>query len=143
MTSSRKRGADLANRLEKAWKAKGWLVAKARPRLQYIGPGRVIQAEEDFFGLFDLIASCNGCPRHLGDAGWHLAQITTEKGANERYRRLESGGLEKFPAGSSFELWFWRAPGTTKRKYAVDVSVGWILDSWVLGRWVGPVPGEK
>ena len=81
--------------------------------------------------------NCDLCVIGGGAAGISLALEFVDSSASVVL--LESGGLEKFPAGSSFELWFWRKPGTKKRKYAVDVSVGWILDRWVLGRWVGPV----
>ena len=54
--NKRAKGKLLVNKAKAILERDGWMVQVCSPRLMFVGPGKVISKEEDFFGAWDIWA---------------------------------------------------------------------------------------
>ena len=98
--NKRAKGKLLVSKVVKLLESWGWMVEVCRPRLMFIGPGRVIQKEEDFFGAWDIWAFRK---EPEGNFVTRLIQVSTIENLSSKKKQVQN-----FPSGYGLqELWLW------------------------------------
>ena len=99
--NKRAKGKLLVNKVKSYLEADGWMVEVCRPRLMFIGPGRVIQKEEDFWGAWDILA----IKKERFTWTTRLIQVSTVNHLSSKKKQVEG-----FPHDyGSQEIWLWVA----------------------------------
>lgn len=106
MKNKRQKGKELVKKVKQILEAEGYMVQVCNPKLMFIGKGKVISREEDFFGRWDIVAAKQvklGSPEN--SVRW--IQVSTFENLAAKKKQVTG-----FPLGPhSQEIWCWLPGG--------------------------------
>ena len=101
--NTRAKGKRLEKLAKEILEANGYLVEQANPKLQFIGPGKVISKAHDLYGLWDFMAV-----RKSGYGGVNFYQVGVWE-----HHATKKKLAQTFPWSDKYQcyLWLWYAAG--------------------------------
>lgn len=103
--NKRAKGKLLVKKAKELLEAEGYLVEVCRPKLMFIGPGKVISREEDFFGKWDILAVPKNPP--LGQK-LRFIQVSVKEARSAKLKQVAG-----FPPSPHYtqEIWLYEKDG--------------------------------